>query len=128
MRHDLLSDVLSAIKNGDKVGKSEAITPSSKLVKNVLLILQKHDYIGDFEYLDDNRGGKFKIQLLGKVNDCRAIRPRSFIKVEDYEKFEKRFLPAAGMGFIIVSTSKGMMLHSEAKEKGIGGTLIAFVY
>ena len=128
MRHDLLSDVLSAIKNGDKVGKSEAITPSSKLVKNVLLILQKHDYIGDFEYLDDNRGGKFKIQLLGKVNDCRAIRPRSFIKVKDYEKFEKRFLPAAGMGFIIVSTSKGMMLHSEAKEKGIGGTLIAFVY
>jgi small subunit ribosomal protein S8 len=128
MRHDLLSDVLSAIKNGDKVGKSETVTPSSKLVKNVLLILQKHNYIGDFEYLDDNRGGKFKIQLLGKVNDCKAIRPRSFIKVEDYEKFEKRFLPAAGMGFIIVSTSKGLMLHSEAKEKAIGGTLIAFVY
>lgn len=128
MRHDLLSDVLSAIKNGDKVGKSETITPSSKLVKNVLLILQKYNYIGDFEYLDDNRGGKFKIQLLGKVNDCKAIRPRSFIKAEDYEKFEKRFLPAAGMGFIIVSTSRGLMLHSEAKEKEIGGTLIAFVY
>ena len=128
MRHDLLSDVLSAIKNGDKVGKSDTITPSSKLVKNVLLILQKHNYIGDFEYMDDNRGGKFKIQLLGKVNDCKAIRPRSFIKVEDYEKFEKRFLPAAGMGFIIVSTSKGLMLHSEAREKGMGGTLIAFVF
>jgi small subunit ribosomal protein S8 len=128
MRHDLLSDVLSAIKNGDKVGKSETVTPSSKLVKNVLLILQKHNYIGDFEHMDDNRGGKFKIQLLGKVNDCKAIRPRFYIKAEDYEKFEKRLLPAAGMGFIIVSTSKGMMLHSEAKEKGIGGTLIAFVY
>jgi small subunit ribosomal protein S8 len=128
MRHDLLSDVLSAIKNGDRVGKNETITPSSKLVKNVLLILQKYNYIGDFEYIDDKRGGKFKIQLLGKVNDCKAIRPRSYIKVDQYEKFEKRFLPAAGMGFIIVSTSKGLMLHSEAKEKGMGGTLIAFVY
>jgi len=128
MRHDLLSDVLSAIKNGDKVGKRETITPSSKFVKNVLLILQKHNYIGDFEYIDDRRGGKFKIQLLGKVNDCKAIRPRYYIKMEDYEKFEKRFLPAAGMGFIIVSTSKGLMLHSEAEKKGMGGTLIAFIY
>jgi small subunit ribosomal protein S8 len=128
MKHDLLSDVLSAIKNGDKVGKSETITPSSKLVKNVLLILQKHNYIGDFELIEDMRGGKFKIQLLGKVNNCKAIRPRYFIKSDDYEKFEKRFLPAAGMGLIIVSTSQGMMIHPEAKKKGIGGALIAFVY
>lgn len=128
MKYDLLSDVMSAIKNGDRSGKPYTITPSSKLVKNILLILQKHKYIGDFEYIDDNMGGKFKIQLVGKVNDCKAIRPRYYAKVEDYEKFEKRFLPAAGMGFIIVSTSKGLMLHSEAKEKNIGGTLLGFVY
>jgi small subunit ribosomal protein S8 len=128
MRHDLLSDVLSAIKNGDKVGKKETIIPASKLVKNVLLILQKYNYIGDFEYIDDKRGGKFKIQLLGKVNNCKTIRPRLFVKAEEYEKYEKRFLPAAGMGFIIVSTSKGLMIHPEAKEKGIGGTMLVFVY
>jgi small subunit ribosomal protein S8 len=128
MRHDLLSDVLSAIKNGDRVGKKETITSASKLIKNVLLILQEHNYIGDFEYIDDKRGGKFKIQLLGKVNNCNAIRPRFYVKADQYEKFEKRFLPAAGMGFIIVSTSKGLMIHSEAKEKGIGGTLLGFVY
>jgi len=128
MRHDILSDVLSAIKNGDRVGKRETITNASKLVKNVLLILQKHNYIGDFEYIDDKRGGKFKIQLLGKVNNCNAIRPRFYIKADQYEKFEKRFLPAAGFGFIIVSTSKGLMIHSEAKEKEIGGTLLGFVY
>jgi len=128
MRHDLLSDVLSAIKNGDRVGKKETITSASKLIKNVLLILQEHNYIGDFEYIDDKRGGKFKIQLLGKVNNCNAIRPRFYVKADQYEKFEKRFLPAAGMGFIIVSTSKGLVIHSEAKEKGIGGTLLGFVY
>ncbi len=128
MRHDLLSDVLSAIKNGENQGKTETITPASKLVKNVLLLLQKHKYIGDFEYIDDNRGGKFKIQLLGKINDCNAIRPRFTAKTKDYEKYEKRFLPAAGMGFIFVSSSQGLMTHTEAKEKGIGGSLLAFVY
>ena len=128
MRHDILSDVLSAIKNGDRAGKKETITSASKLIKNVLLILQKHNYIGDFEYIDDKRGGKFRIQLLGKVNNCNSIRPRFYIKADQYEKFEKRFLPAAGFGFIIVSTSKGLMIHSEAKEKEIGGTLLGFVY
>lgn len=128
MKYDLLSDVLSAIKNGDNSGKEHTITPYSKLVKNVLFILQKHKYIGEFEYIDDNRGGKFKIQLIGKINNCRAIKPRYNANLEDFEKFEKRFLPASGMGFIIVSTSKGLMTHTEAKEKNIGGTLLGYVY
>jgi small subunit ribosomal protein S8 len=128
MRHDLLSDVLSAIKNGERQGREEAITPASKLIKNVLLLLQKHKYIGDFEYVDDNRGGKFKVQLQGKINDCNSIRPRFTVKKEDYEKYEKRFLPAVGMGFIIVSTPQGVMTHMEAKEKGVGGSLLAYVY
>ena len=78
MRHDLLSDVLSSINNGDKYGKLEAVVPFSTLIKDVLLILQKQGYIGDFEYVDDKKGGKFKIQLLGKVNRCNAI---AFVKL-----------------------------------------------
>jgi small subunit ribosomal protein S8 len=128
MKHDLISDVLSTIKNGDKYGKKEIFTQSSQLVKNILLILQKNSYIGDFEYIDDKKGGKFRIQLLGKVNDCNAIRPRLSVRVDDYEKYEKRFLPAIGMGLIIVSTSKGLLTHDKAKEKGLGGVLIGFVY
>lgn len=128
MRHDLLSDVLSAIKNGDKAGKRETVTPFSKLVKNVLLILQKHNYIGDFEYIDDKRGGKVRIQLLGKINECNSIKPRFFVNKNEYEKYEKRFLPAIGLGFLIVSTSQGVIIHDVAKEKGLGGTLLAYVY
>lgn len=128
MRHDLLSDVLSGIKNGDKYGKREAVTPFSKLIKEILLILQKQNYIGDFEYIDDNKGGKVKIQLLGKVNDCNSIKPRFYIKKNDYDKWEKRYLPAIGLGFLIISTSQGIMTHDVAKEKGLGGTLIAYVY
>lgn len=128
MRHDLLSDVLSAIKNGDRVGKKETITPASKLVKEVLLLIQKHGFIGEFEYIDDKRGGKFKIKLLGKINNCGSIRPRFPVKKNNYEKYERRFLPAAGFGIIIVSTPQGIKTHDEAKEKGIGGKLLAYVY
>lgn len=128
MRFDLLSDVLSAIKNGDKYGKRETIVPLSKLIKDVLLILQKHNYIGDFECIDDKKGGRVKIQLLGKINDCNAIKPRFYSKKDDYDKWEKRYLPAIGLGFLIISTSQGVMTHDIAKEKGLGGTLLAFVY
>lgn len=124
----MLSDVLSAIKNGERAGKKEAIVPASKLAKNVLLILQRLKYIGDFEYIDDKRGGKFRIQLLGKINDCNAIRPRFFVKKDEYEKWEKRLLPAAGFGFLIVSTSKGILTQEEAKKEGLGGVLLAYVY
>ena len=128
MKHDLISDVLSSIKNGDKYGKKYVVTPSSRVVKNVLLILQSHNYIGDFEFIDDKKGGKFKIQLLGKVNDCNSIRPRYYVRKDEYEKYEKRLLPAVGFGFLIVSTTKGVMIHSDAKEKKLGGVLLGYIY
>jgi len=46
----------------------------------------------------------------------------------NYEKFEKRYLPAKDFGMIIVSTNQGIMTHIEAKEKGLGGRLLAYVY
>ena len=128
MRYDLISDVLSAIKNGDDYGKKEVVTPASKAIKSILLLLQKHGYIGDFELIDDKKGGKFKVQLLGKVNSCSSVRPRVYVRKDEYEKYEKRFLPAAYFGFLIVSTSKGIMTHTTAKEKGYGGVLLGYVY
>ena len=128
MQHDLLSDVLSGIKNGDKYGKREVVTPFSKLIKEVLLILQKHNYIGDFEYVDDKKGGRVRVQLLGKINDCKSIKPRFYVRKDEYPKWEKRYLPAIGLGFLIISTSQGIFTHDIAKEKGLGGTLLAYVY
>lgn len=128
MMHDLLSDVLSAIKNGDNYGKKEVVTPFSKMVKDVLLILQKQNYIGDFEYVDNKKGGKVKVQLLGKINDCNSIRPRFYVKKDEYAKWEKRYLPAIGLGLLIISTSQGILAHNVAKEKGLGGALLAYVY
>ncbi len=127
MRHDLISDALSTIKNGETVGKRSVSTPASKIIKNILLIMQRHNFIGNFEFIDDGKGGKFKVQIIKAINNCGAIRPRFSIKKDQYEKYERRFLPAAGFGILIVSTSKGLLAHIDAKNK-IGGKLIAYVY
>ncbi|MEM5804383.1 MAG: 30S ribosomal protein S8 [Candidatus Aenigmatarchaeota archaeon] len=128
MIHDVLADVLSALKNNDRLGKKEATVPASKMAKDVLLILQANDFIGNFEFIDDRRGGKFKVSLIGNINGCGAVRPRFAVKKDEYNRYEMRFLPAAGFGFLIVSTPQGVMNHEEAKKKGLGGRLIAFVY
>ena len=128
MRHDLLSDALSAIKNAESVGKKEVIVPFSNMIKEVLSIMQKHGYIGEFEVIEDGRGGKIRIVLLGKINDCNSIRPRFSVKKDEIEKYERRFLPASGFGILVLTTSKGVITHSDAREQGIGGKLLAYIY
>ncbi|MFP4116629.1 MAG: 30S ribosomal protein S8 [Candidatus Aenigmatarchaeota archaeon] len=128
MKQSILSDCMSTIKNAENVGKDRCTVESSKIVLEALKTLQKEEYIGEFEKIEDNRGDKFRIELLGTINDCNAIRPRFSVKKDEYEDWEKRYLPAKGMGFLIVSTSRGIMTHEEAKSKGIGGKLVAYVY
>ena len=70
----------------------------------------------------------FKIKLMGKINQVAAIKPRYAVQRHDFERFEKRFLPAKDMGTIIVSTSEGVMAHDDSKAKAIGGRLLAYVY
>ncbi|RLF05043.1 MAG: 30S ribosomal protein S8 [Thermoprotei archaeon] len=127
--NDTLANALTTIKNCEMRAKSEAlIMPASKLIANVLRVMLKHGYIGNFEYIDDGRFGKIRVQLLGRINNCGAIKPRFPVKKNEFEKWEKRFLPSPDVGLLILSTSKGVMTHREAKELGIGGVLLAYVY
>ena len=126
---DTLSEGLSTINNNELRNKKECIlSPASKLLGNVLRVMQLNGYIGEFEFIDDGRAGKFRVQLLGRINKCGAIRPRFSTKVKDYEKWEKKFLPSREIGILIVSTPQGVLSHREAKKKGVGGKLLAFVY
>jgi len=85
-------------------------------------------YIGEVEFIDDGRSGKFKVQLLGRINKCGAVKPRFAVKVDAFEIWEKKFLPSRDVGIMVVSTSKGVIAHREAEEKNVGGRLLAFVY
>jgi len=126
---DTLANGLTTVINNEMRNKRECIiSPASKLLGRVLRIMQLNGYIGEFEFIDDGRAGKFKVQLLGRINKCGAIKPRFSVKVDEFEEWEKKFLPSREVGIIVISTPKGVLSHGEAKEKNMGGRLIAFVY
>jgi len=126
---DTLANGLTTIINNEMRNKRECIiSPASKLLGRVLRIMQLNGYIGEFEFIDDGRSGNFKVQLLGRINKCGAIRPRSSVKVDAFEGWEKKILPSRDVGILVLSTPKGVLSQREAKEKRIGGKLLAFVY
>jgi small subunit ribosomal protein S8 len=126
---DPLADAMSVIKNAESVGKPECIIhPASKLIGTTLKVMAERGYIGEFEFIDDGKSGMFKVKLLGRINRCGVIKPRFATKVADLEKWEKRFLPARNFGVLILSTSKGVMAHNDARSQSIGGQLLAYVY
>jgi small subunit ribosomal protein S8 len=126
---DPLADAMSTIYNSEIVGKPEVvIAPASGLLERVLQVMQTKGYIGEFERIDDGKSGRFRIQLMGRTNKCGVIKPRYPVRRDGFEKFEKRFLPAYNYGILIVTTPEGVMTHEDAKVRGIGGRLLAYVY
>lgn len=129
MLNDPIANVMSSVMTYEKSGKRELLVhPVSKLMRKVLLILQEHKYLGELEDMSEGRGGFAKLHLLGNINQCGVIKPRFAVKTLGFEKFEKRYLPANGVGILILSTPQGVMTHVQAREKGLGGRLIAYCY
>ncbi len=126
---DTLSNGLTTLMNNELRNKSSCvINPSSRLLGRVLRVLQLNGYVGEFEFIEDGRAGKFKVQLLGRINKCGAIKPRYSVRADGFESWEKTFLPAREMGILVVSTPSGVVSHKEAKQNSVGGKLLAFVY
>ncbi len=129
MLNNPLANMMSMISNNELIGKPEClIKPSSKLIKEVLKVMKENGYVNEFKEVEDNRGNYIKLNLIGSVNKCGVIMPRYSVKNNEFEKFEKRYLPAKDFGVLIVSTPKGIMSHNDAKSKKIGGRLLAYCY
>ena len=126
---DTLANGLTTIINNEMRRKRECIiNKASKLLGRVLRVIQMNGYIGEFEFIDDGRSGKFRVQLLGRVNKCGAIKPRMPMGFKEIENWEKQFLPSRDIGVLIISTSQGVLSHREIRKKKIGGRLLAYVY
>jgi small subunit ribosomal protein S8 len=127
--NDPLAAVLSHILTCERLGRDEAyVKPASKMVRETLKIMNENLYVGDWQEIKDNKANILKVSLLGKINKCGVIKPRHSVKKGEFEKFEKRYLPARGFGVLIVSTPKGIIPHTDAKDKNTGGKLIAYCY
>jgi small subunit ribosomal protein S8 len=126
---DPINDALVNMKNHEKTAKKEcSLRPASKLLNAILKVMKEQGYIEGFEKENDGREGIIKVKLAGKINECKAIKPRYAVKKDGFEKFEKRYLPSRDSGILIVTTPKGVITHKSAKEQKIGGRLLAFVY
>ncbi len=128
MRHDNLADAFCIMKNTERIGRRVCEMPASKLIEGVLKVMQRHKYIGNFEHIDDGKGGRFRVHLAGRINDCNVIKPRFSVKKDEIYNWEKRFLPAYNVGILILTTSKGIMDQKEAIKKRVGGRLLGYVY
>ncbi|MHA2231275.1 MAG: 30S ribosomal protein S8 [Candidatus Hodarchaeales archaeon] len=126
---DPLSNALSAIMNAERLGQKQVVVkPASKLIANVLFVMQSYGSVGEFEFVDDGRAGLIVCQMLGRITKVGSIKPRYAVKARDIEKVETRYLPARGFGVLVLSTSEGIMGHLDAKERNIGGRLLGYAF
>jgi small subunit ribosomal protein S8 len=129
MGQDLLNDALVSLRHADRDGKPQvAIAPTSKLIAEVLRIFREHHYIEEFTFVPTGRGGRYDVRLSRRINSCGVIKPRVSVSHDLLEQYESRFLPAQDFGILVLSTNRGVLSHTQARELKIGGRLLAYVY
>jgi len=129
VRISVLNDALNAIVNAERRGKRQVLLrPSSKVLVKFLHVMQKHGYIGEFEIVDDHRGGKIVVELVGRINKCGVISPRYDVTLPSLEQWSQNILPSRQFGFIVLTTSYGIMDHEKEKKKKTGGKILGFFY
>lgn len=128
--NDLISDTLARIRNAIMRSKEEVVTPSSKLVRQVLEILQNEGFIESFVEAEVN--GKPALQLNLKyvdgVSTIRELKRVSKPGIRNYVGYRDLKSIKNGQGIAIVSTSKGVMTASQAKKLKVGGEVICEIW
>jgi len=126
MSQDIVADGLNEIKNARRAGKKTVIIRRiSKLLVEVLKIMKQK---GAVERYKIDKSGKELDITLGKMEECKSIKPRFSVNKSEIEKYRRRYLPSRNIGTMIISTNKGLLTHGEAQKEQIGGCLLAYFY
>ena len=125
MSQDIVADGLNQIMNAKQVEKRKIkLRRYSKVLINLFKIMKEKGYI-DYEL--NEKEHLLTVTIL-KLNHCQAVKPRYPTTHDKIENYLRRFLPSRNLGFLIVSTNKGLLIHQEAVASKIGGSLIAYFY
>jgi len=127
---DPIADMLTRIRNAIAVRKTEVVMPHSNVKQSVAELLKQSGFVKDVKVTDATIGKSLRIVINGDDENAhiteisRLSKPgrRSYVGAGEIPTVK------GGRGIVIVSTSKGMMVGSEAKKQGIGGELICKVY
>ena len=126
MSQDIVSDALNMMDNAKKSRKEFVVIKRiSNLLIEILKIMKQEEAVK--KYKINSKEKSIEVSF-GDFSKCQAIKPRLTVDKSQIEKYRRRYLPARDIGTLIISTNKGLMTHTEAKDEQIGGCLMAFFY
>ena len=128
---DVIADMLTRIRNANDAKHDTVDVPASNMKKAIADILVAEGYIRSYQIIEDGRQGIIRITLKygkGKTKTIQGLRRVSKPGLRIYSNCEDMPKVLGGLGIAIVSTSKGIMTDKKARELGVGGEVIAFVW
>lgn len=128
---DVIADMLARIRNANDAKHETVDVPASNMKKAIADILVAEGYIKSYQIIEDGRQGIIRITLKygkGKTKTIQGLRRVSKPGLRIYSNCEDMPKVLGGLGIAIVSTSKGIMTDKKARELGVGGEIIAFVW
>jgi small subunit ribosomal protein S8 len=129
-RTDLIAEIFTRIRNAIMAKKENLDVPSSNMIKAILDILKRENYIDDYKVMEDKKQGILRIYLryVSGKSAITIIKRVSRPGLRLYVRKEKIPTVLRGRGIAIVSTSQGLLTDKQAKEKSLGGEIIGYVW
>ena len=129
--NDPIADMLTRIRNG-LIARHDSVTmPASNMKKAIAKILLDEGYIKSVDYIDDGLQGQIKIVLKymqGKESVIKGLKRISKPGLRVYARSSEIPKVLGGLGIAIISTSKGVMTDKEARNAGVGGEVLAYIW
>ena len=127
---DPIADMLTRIRNANAQRHQTVDVPASKLKKSIAEILLEEGYIKSFEEIDDNSQGIIRITLkyVNKQKVISGLKRISKPGLRVYASKDELPKVLGGLGIALISTSKGIMTDKKAREAGIGGEVLAYIW
>ncbi len=129
-RTDLIADVFTIVRNAIMAKKDNVDVPSSNSIKSILEILKNENYIENFKIIEDKKQGLARIYLkyVSGKSAIRNIKRVSRPGLRVYVKHTKVPSVLRGRGLAIISTSSGLLTDKVAREKGLGGEVVGYIW
>ena len=128
---DPIADMLTRIRNANSAKHKTVDLPASKMKTAIAEILFKEGYIKSFELISNENQGIIRITLKYDEKGTRVIDGIKRISKQGLRVYAgKEELPRVlnGLGIAIISTSKGLKTDKEAREAGMGGEVLAYIW